>query len=387
MNPDMEMIRCSIMRGGTSKAVFFLENDLPKQQPLRDKVIQAAFGGVDVRQIDGLGGADPLTSKLAVIGPSTREDCDVDYTFGQVSFTAPLVDYKGNCGNISAAVGPYAIDAGLVIPVEPVTTVRIHLTNSDNVIVAEVPVKDGQAATEGDFSISGVPGTNAKITLDFSDTQGSLTGLLLPTGNVKDTLDFGARGKYEVSIVDAGNPLVFITAQSLGMKGTETPDEIEANKPLMDVIEMIRARVAYMIKLVDKEEEAAAQSPYIPFFAIVSKPAGYKCYNGKEVKPGEVDVVSRLLFMLKMHKTYPGTGTVCTGAAAKIPGTVLWDLLSDAAKDASVIRIGHPAGIIAVEAASELRDGKVFLTRAAFYRTARKIMDGFVYIQKSVFRS
>ena len=141
MHPDMKPIRCSIVRGGTSKGVYFLENDLPKDQTLRDKVIRAAFGGVDVRQIDGLGGADTLTSKVAIVGPSTREGCDVDYTFGQVSYTAPLVDYKGNCGNISAGVGPFAIDAGLVQAVEPVTTVRIHLTNTDNVIVAEVPVK------------------------------------------------------------------------------------------------------------------------------------------------------------------------------------------------------------------------------------------------------
>jgi len=385
MHPDMENIRCSVVRGGTSKAIFFLENDLPKDQALRDKVILAAFGSPDIRQIDGLGGADTLTSKVAIIGPSTREGCGVDYTFGQVSFVDALVDYKGNCGNISSAVGPFAIGAGLVKATEPITTVRIHLTNTDNVIIAEIPVKDGKAKTEGDFSIDGVPGTGAKIKLDFSDTQGGLTGKLLPTDKVKDVLNFGDRGNYEVSIVDVANPLVFITAQSLGMVGIETPDEIEKNASLMEKIEMIRGRVAAMIGLVDKEEDAAEKSPYIPFFAIVSKPASYTCYNGNKVDKNDIDIVSRLLFMLKMHKTYPGTGTVCTGAAAKIPGTVVWDQLTEEAKKASALHIGHPAGIIPVEASSEIKDGKVFITKAAFYRTARKIMDGYVYIKKSVF--
>lgn len=385
MHPQMKGIRCSIVRGGTSKGIYFLENDLPKEQALRDKVIQSAFGGVDIRQIDGLGGADTLTSKVAIIGPSTREGCDIDYTFGQVSFQAPLVDYKGNCGNISAGVGPFAIDAGLVAAVEPVTTVRIHLTNTDNVIVAEVPVKDGRACVEGDFAIDGVPGTGSRITLDFSDTQGAQTGKLLPTGNAKDVFDFGERGKFEVSLVDAGNPLVFITAASLGMDGTETPAEIDSNKPLMEKIEMIRGRAAVKFGLVEKEEDAARLSPYVPFFAIVSPPKDYTCYNGKKVQKEDIDVVSRLQFMLHMHKTYPGTGTVCTGCAARIPGSVLWDQLSEEARNGSVLRIGHPAGIIPVESTGEERNGEIFITRAAFYRTARKIMDGTVYVKNEVF--
>lgn len=383
----MKTIRCSIVRGGTSKGIYFLENDLPKAQPLRDEVIRAAFGGVDIRQIDGLGGADTLTSKVAIVGPSTREGCDIDYTFGQVSYTAPLVDYKGNCGNISAGVGPFAIDAGLVRAVEPVTTVRIHLTNTDNVIVAEVPVKDGRARTDGDFAIAGVPGTGSRVTLDFSDTQGAQTGKLLPTGHAKDVFDFGERGSFEVSLVDAGNPLVFISAQSLGMTGIETPAEIEDNKALMDTIELIRGRAAVAFGLVEKEEEAAAKSPYVPFFAIVSPARSYDCYNGVHVDAGEIDVVSRLLFMLKMHKTYPGTGTVCTGCAARVPGSVLWDQLTEEAKRNSVLRIGHPAGVISVEAAAEERGGEIVITRAAFYRTARKIMDGQVYIKNSVFEA
>lgn len=339
-----------------------------------------------MRQIDGLGGADPLTSKVAIVGPSTREGCDVDYTFGQVSFVAHIVDYKGNCGNISAAVGPFAIDSGLVQALEPLTTIRIHLTNTDNIIVAEVPVQDGRAKTEGDYAIDGVPGTGAKITLDFSDTQGSISGSLLPTGNPVDVLDFGSQGSYEVSIVDAGNPLVFIAASSLGLKGTETPAEIEGNRKLMDTIEMIRGRAAVLLQLADSEEQAVAQSPYIPFFAIVSPAAAYTCYNGKLVAKEEINIVSRLVFMQKMHKTYPGTGTVCTGAAARIPHSVVWQQLSEEARKNQVVKIGHPAGIIEVEASAEIKDGQINLTRAAFYRTARRLLDGCVYIRKSVFR-
>lgn len=383
MYRDMIPVRCSIMRGGTSKAVFFSENDLPTNRELRDKVILAAFGSPDVRQIDGLGGADPLTSKVAIIGPSTRKDCDVDYTFGQVSFQTAFVDYKGNCGNISSAVGPFAIDAGLVRPVEPFTTIRVHLTNTDNVIIARVPVRDGRAVVDGDYQIDGVPGTGAKITLDFHDTQGSVTGNLLPTGNAKDVITVDGKG-YTVSLVDVGNPLVFVEASSLGLIGSEMPDEIENNTTLMDTIEKIRGEAAVLLGLVERPEYAAKKSPYIPFFAIVSRPVTYTCYNGFEVQKENIDITARLLFMLKVHKTYPGTGSVCTGAAVKIMGTVPWDLLENGAKKAEMVRIGHPAGIMYVEAAAKNEKGRVLVTRAAFNRTARKIMDGVVYIKDSV---
>jgi hypothetical protein len=381
MHPDMETLKCAIVRGGTSKGIFIMKNELPSDPEKRDAVIRSIYGSPDVRQIDGLGGADTLTSKLAIISPSTREDADVDYTFGQVSIDAEIVDFSGNCGNISSAVGPFAIDEGLVAAVEPITTVRIHLTNSDNIIVADVPVKNGKAAVSGDFEIDGVPGTGAKITLDFSDTQGACTGKLLPTGNPKDTLKIGDKS-YTVSIVDAGNPLVFIPAEELGMIGTETPLEIDQNKELMDEIERIRGEAAVICGLVDKPELAAEKSPYIPFFAIINPSVDHKTYNGKDIKKEEIDFVSRLLFMLKMHKTYPGTGTVCTGAAARIPGSVVWDVMKEEAKHRQTVYIGHPAGIIPVESEAEINGDKIDLKRAAIYRTARRIMDGQVYIKK-----
>lgn len=385
MHPDMEMLRCAVVRGGTSKGVFIMKNELPRDPVKRDAVIRAIYGSPDVRQIDGLGGADILTSKLAIISPSTREDADVDYTFGQVSIDTEFVDYGGNCGNISSAVGPFAIDEGLVEPREPVTTVRIHLTNSNNILVAEVPVKNGRAAVDGDFSIDGCPGTGAKITLDWSDTVGAITGKLLPTGNTKDCIRVGGKG-YPVSIVDAANPLVFIHASSFGMKGTESPSEIEADKTLMNTIEKIRGEASVMLGLVDKPEDAATKTPYQPFFAIVSPPADYQTISGTTVKAADVDLVSRLLFMLRMHKTYPVTGTVCTGAAVRIPGTIAFEVMREAAQTRTTVQIGHPGGVIPVEAEASTANGQVKLTRIGVYRTARRIMDGYVYVRKSVLK-
>lgn len=384
MHPEMNLIKCFIIRGGTSKGIFIKSNELPPDPQKRDKVIRAIFGSPDIRQIDGLGGADVLTSKLAIIAPSSRPDADVDYTFGQVSFETEFIDYKGNCGNISSAVGPFAIDEGLVKAIEPITTVRIHQTNSNTILTADVPVKDGKAQSTGDFKIDGVPGTGAKITLDWSDTVGGFTGKLLPTGNTQDVISVDGRD-YSVSLVDAGNPLVFIKASALGMKGIESPNEIESDLELMKTIEKIRSRAAVIFGLVDNPDDATKKSPYNPFFAIVSPPADYTDLNGLQVKTKDMDLVSRLLFMLKMHKTYPITGTVCTGAAARIPGSIAWEVLSEDAKKRTGIKIGHPGGIVPVEAEAISQDGQTKLKRIGVYRTARRIMEGYVYVDKRLF--
>ncbi len=246
-----ELIKCCIMRGGTSKAIFLLKNDLPKDEELRDKIIRRIFGAPDVREIDGLGGADPLTSKVAIIGRSTRKDCDVDYLFGQVNIVDPMIDYVGNCGNISSAVGPFAIDEGLADAIEPVTKVRIHQVNTNRVIITEVPVKGNKAEVEGSHTILGVPGTGARINLDFADNAGSVTGKLLPTGNVTDVLKVEGVGNVEVSLVDAANPLVFIRAKDLGLTGDETPQERDTNAELLARIEKIRSFAAERIGVVD----------------------------------------------------------------------------------------------------------------------------------------
>jgi 2-methylaconitate cis-trans-isomerase PrpF len=378
-----ELVRCTIMRGGTSKAVFFLKGDLPKDPVLRDKVIRRVFGAPDPREIDGLGGADNLTSKVAIIGPSTRQDCDVDYLFGQVSLVEPMIDYRSNCGNISSAVGPFAIDEGLVAAVEPVTKVRIHQVNTGRVIVAEVPVRGTKSEVEGDHVIAGCPGTGAKIVLDWADSAGAMTGKLLPTGEVKDVLQVEGEGEVEVSLVDAAIPTVFIRAERLGLKGNETPQEIDGNEKLLKRIEKIRSYAAEKMKLCNDWREATKKVPYTPFFAICAGPMAYTNWTtGEEVPENSVDLVVRLLFMQKMHKTYPVTGTVCTVAASMIPGTIANQLARPGIIERGELRIGHPAGVLTAEGRVEKQGQGYALKRATMDRTARCLMRGYAFIPK-----
>ncbi|MDR1487453.1 MAG: 3-methylitaconate isomerase [Deltaproteobacteria bacterium] len=370
-------VPCVIARGGTSKGIYIKANHLPTDSSQRDKTILAIFGSPDIRQIDGLGGADPLTSKLAIIGPPSRPDADVDYTFGQVGYKAPVIDYSGNCGNISSGVGPFAIDEGLVRAVEPITVVRIHNTNTGKLIVAEVPVKDGLAEVYGDCVIDGVPGTGAKIMLDFADTKGSATGKLLPSGQVREILETEA-GKFEVSMVDCANAMVFVKARDLGLKGTEGPKEFDGDKALLDKLEAIRGAAAVAMGLSASPQEALAKNPAFPMLAVVSPPSDYYSYStGAVIKADSVSFVARNMFMQVLHKTYAGTGSVCTGVAASIPGTVVAEVRSMRSDWGDLVNIGHPCGILGVEAT--VIDQQV--KRAAFPRTARRIMEGRVLVR------
>lgn len=373
-----------IMRAGTSKGIFIKEENLPKDQKERDELILKIFGSPDIRQIDGLGGADPLTSKLAIIGPSTREDADVDYTFGQVSYVAPKIDYSGNCGNISSGVGPFAVDEGLVKVEEPYTTVRVHNTNTGKILVERVEVKNGKAKVTGDYSIAGVPGTGSEITIDFSDTAGAATGKLLPTGNVIDKIEVTGYGEIEASLVDAANPVVFVRAKDLKLTGIETPSQIDENKAMLATLEEIRGKAAAMMGLVSDWKNAVKEAPAFPMIAFVSPAQDYVDFTkGKEIKEADVDFVSRLMFMQVVHKTYAGTATTCTGAAARIEGTIVNEAMKakGRGKD-SVLRIGHPAGVITVDAAAKCESGSWKLEKAAISRTARRIMDGNCYTVK-----
>ncbi|MBG0775950.1 MAG: 3-methylitaconate isomerase [Desulfovibrionaceae bacterium] len=380
-----ELIPCAIVRGGSSKGIFFKRSDLPSDPALRDKVILRVFGAPDPREIDGLGGADPLTSKVVVIGPSTRPDCDVDYLFGQVSLHEAMIDWRSNCGNLSAAVGPFAIDEGLIDPVSPVTTLNIHQVNTDRVIGAEVQVRGGKSEVEGTHRISGVPGTGAKVVLNWADSAGAITGKLLPTGNIVDTLSVTGLGEIEVSIVDAAIATVFVEAKTLGMRGTESPQEIDADAALLERIEEIRGKAAQAIGLCKDWRQAKHEVPYTPFFVICSAPADYTNWTtGQPIAADDVDVVSRLLFMQQMHKTYPVTGTVCTVAASLIPGTVINRVCRPGVAERGVLRIGHPAGTIAPEGKLDIDGDKYELKRATVDRTARYLMKGYAFIPKSV---
>ena len=377
---DQIRIPCVIMRGGTSKGIFLKVNDLPQDQDERNKMLLAIFGSPDARQIDGLAGAEPLTSKLAIIGPSTHPDADVDYTFGQVSINDTLVDYSGNCGNISSAVGPYAIDESMVLATEPITRVRIHNTNTGKILYADVQVENGKAKVSGDCSIAGVPGTAAPVQLDFSGTAGAATGKLLPTGKPLEIMET-SRGPIEVSIVDLANPCIFVHAKSVGMKGTETPAEVDSNPELLALLEEIRAKCCVMIGMAKSIEDAMQNCRANPLVIFVAEPQCYTNFlTGKTVKKEDVDMLSRLMFMQILHKAHSATGTACTGAAAKIPGTIVNKVIPNI-ENITTIRIGHPSGVLPVMA--EVENGVA--KRASFTRTARRIMEGYTFIEKKRF--
>ena len=384
---DFRKIPCVIQRAGTSKGVYFHEKDLPSDPKLREKVILSVFGSPDIRQIDGLGGADPLTSKVAIIGPSQREDADVNYTMGQVSINEALIDFGGNCGNISSGVGPFAIDEGLVKVKEPQTVVRIYNTNTKKILKAYVTTSGGKAKYLGDYAIDGVPGTGSKILLDYSETSGTVGGKVLPTGHPVDVISFPEIGKAEVSIVDVGNPACFFTAESLGFTGIEGPNDPRILETL-DKIELIRGTVSKMIGLATDAAKAKFESATRPLMVFVNKSMGYTSYaDGTRISAGDIDFVARSYFMQTMHKTYAGTGAVCTAVAAMIDGTVVNRVCSPRARESGIVRIGHPSGTMPVEVDVENTPQGPKVKLVAFGRTSRRILEGFVYVPESLFQS
>ncbi len=376
----MQQLRlpCVFMRGGTSRGAYLRAEDVPTDPEARDQLILAMYGSPDVRQIDGIGGADTLTSKVAIVGPSARADADVDYTFGQVGITTPEIDYKPNCGNISSGVGPFAIMQGWVPMVEPVTRVRIYNTNTKKIIVAEVPVHDGEVLVEGDTQIDGVPGSGAPILLDFLDSGGAVTGKLLPTGRAQDVLEVEGK-RYTVSLVDAANPYVFVRAEELGLEGTESAARVNGDRALLDHLEAIRGAATELYGFVADRKDALAKSPNLPKIAFVARPKDYVAASGRAVHADEIDILGRGLSGQILHKAFAVTGAICTAAAARVPGSVVNEVFAGAPGQ-DLVRIGHPAGILTLEMRVEERDGGLVLTRSALARTARKIMDGYIYV-------
>jgi 2-methylaconitate cis-trans-isomerase PrpF len=375
-----------LMRGGTSKALFFHDNHLPGDPATRSRVILAAFGSPDPnrRQIDGLGGGVSTTSKMAIISPSPSPDYDVVYNFGQVSLDRPLVDYKSNCGNISSAVGPFAVDAGLVKAVEPVTRVRIHQLNTNKLITAEVPVKDGRFDETGDYTIAGVPGGYARITLRFADPGGAVTGRLFPTGNRRDSVDIPGHGTIDITIIDAANPVVLVRAEAIGLTGTEI-DAIDAGPDIQATLETIRCKAAVKIGLAASEEEATRRSQAVPKIAFVAPPLSYTDTGGRTVDAGAIDITARIMSMGTLHRSYAVSGGIATAGAAMIPGTVACDLLTAAARERDLLRIGHPGGVIDMGAVIDFEEGDCVYREAVVGRTARRLMEGCVLVPERLF--
>jgi 2-methylaconitate cis-trans-isomerase PrpF len=373
-------IPCTIMRGGTSKALFFLDSDLPADAQQRKECLLRAFGSPDIRQVDGMGGADPLTSKTGIIRPSNIPGVDVEYTFGQVSITEPFVDMAGNCGNISSAVGPYAIDKGLVRAVEPVTTVRIFNTNTKKMILAEVPVRDGKVVVNGTYTVNGVPGTGAEIKLHFADPGGAITGRLLPTGNAVDKIKMECGQTVDVSIVDAGNLAGFVHAGQIGLRGDELPPEIESCADMLATLEEIRAKISERVGMCNNWREAYQRYRTNPKIAFVSAPAAFRTLQGQQVAADSSDLLARVMAMGRMHKAFALTAAIPTAAASKIPGSVVHALCR---QSSSTVRIGHPSGIMSVGITTSGEKENVRLMEVIVGRTARKLMDGRVFLPEA----
>ncbi|MDH3295271.1 MAG: 3-methylitaconate isomerase [Acidimicrobiia bacterium] len=372
-SPEQRAIPFVLMRGGTSKAVFLNGPELPSDPDERDRLILALFGSPDPRQIDGLGGADLLTSKLAIIDPPATPDADLEYTFAQVSITEPHVDYDINCGNISAAVGAYAVDEGLVAVTEPTTIVRIFNTNTGRLLRAEVPIRQGRAAVAGDLAIDGVPGTGAPIDLDYSRTAGGVSGALLPTGNPTDTLDTTI-GPVEVSIVDLANLCVFVAAESVGMTGTEGPDQFDDTQ--LAAVGSVKEAAAKLLGM--------APDGLTPIPAVVAAPTTYTSFGaGAVVKAEEIDLVARVIGGRPpvLHKAYPGTTAACTAVAARMEGTTVHRVTR--AGRGSVLTIGHTSGTMPI-AVSVRADGDGWMIdKAAYQRTARRLAQGAAFLRSS----
>ena len=371
----MKKYPCVYMRGGTSKAVFFHEKDLPEDKSLWDDIFLKVMGTPDVKQIDGMGGTVSSTSKIAIIAPSNKPGVDVEYTFRQVDIVIPRVDGSANCGNISSAVGPFAIDEGLVPAVEPITVVLVLYTNTNKIIEEHVRVEDGHAMVHGNEVIQGVPGTGSRIDMYFEDPAGSKTGKLFPTGQKKEVFDVPGYGPAEVTVLDCSNPMVFIKASDLGIKGSELT-ELNQNKDVMEHIERIRGIAAVKCGFVEKWEDARTKSTSAPKVSIVSAPQDYINMDGNEVKADTMDLCCRAISVGALHKAYPMTVAVGTGAAARIPGTIVNEIVKPA-PDQDIIRLGHASGVTEVD----VKMGGEKVIKGGVTRTARRIMDGWVYVR------
>jgi len=384
-------VPASYIRGGTSKGVFFRLEDLPEPcrqpGPARDKLLLRVIGSPDPygKQIDGMGGATSSTSKTVILARSERPEHDVDYLFGQVSIDSAFVDWSGNCGNLSAAVGGFAISNGLMdadrVPENGVCTVRIWQANIEKTIVAHVPITDGVVQETGDFELDGVTFPAAEVQLEFVDPADG-EGALFPTGNVVDTLDVPGIGRFEATLINAGIPTIFLNAEAIGYTGTELQDHVNNDAEALARFETMRAHGAVQMGLISDPVEAAGRQ-HTPKIAFVAPPQGYTASSGKAVAADEIDLLVRALSMGKLHHAMMGTAAVAIGTAAAIPGTLV--NLAAGGGERQQVRFGHPSGTLKVGAEAALRDGRWSVTKAIMSRSARVLMEGWVRVPGDCF--
>jgi probable AcnD-accessory protein PrpF len=388
-------VPATYMRGGTSKGVFFRLQDLPEaaQQPgpARDKLLLRVIGSPDPygKQIDGMGGATSSTSKTVILSKSSKPDHDVDYLFGQVSIDQAFVDWSGNCGNLSAAVGPFAISNGLIdasrVPQNGVAVVRIWQANIGKTIIAHVPMTNGTVQETGDFELDGVTFPAAEVQLEFMDPaadEEGAGGAMFPTGQLVDDLEVSGVGKLKATMINAGIPTVFVNADAIGYTGTELQEAINSDPKALAMFESIRAHGALRMGLIKSLDEAASRQ-HTPKVAFVAKPAGYQSSSGKQVDAGSIDLLVRALSMGKLHHAMMGTAAVAIGTAAAIPGTLVNTAAGGGARDA--VRFGHPSGTLRVGAQANEVDGEWRVTKAIMSRSARVLMEGWVRVPGDAF--
>lgn len=394
-HPAQIKIPATYIRGGTSKGVFFRLQDLPPAAQVpgaaRDAILLRVIGSPDPygKQIDGMGGATSSTSKTVILSKSTRADHDVDYLFGQVSIDKAFVDWSGNCGNLSAAVGSFAISAGLVdasrVPQNGVAVVRIWQANISKTIIAHVPITNGEVQETGDFELDGVTFPAAEVQLEFMDPaadEEGAGGSMFPTGNLVDDLDVPGIGTLKATMINAGIPTIFVNAEAIGYTGTELQDAINSDPAALAKFETIRAYGAVRMGLI-KHIDEAAQRQHTPKVAFVAKPQSYVSSSGKQVNATEIDLLVRALSMGKLHHAMMGTAAVAIGTAAAIPGTLV--NLAAGGGERTAVRFGHPSGTLRVGAEATQVNGEWTVKKAIMSRSARVLMEGWVRIPGDTF--
>lgn len=388
---SQQRIPAVFMRGGTSKAIMLHARDLPPDRQDWVAIFLSAMGTPDLnmRQLDGMGGGVSSVSKVCIIGPSSRPDADVDYTFAQIGVDKPIVDYSGNCGNMSGAVGPFAVDEGLVPrPADGNAVVRIHNTNTSKIIVSRFTMDGDEAAVDGEMALDGVSGTGAPVRLEFMDPGGSRTGKLLPTGHAIDRLEVPGIGRIEASLVDAANPCVFVDARSLDRAGTDLPVAMERDTELLARLEAIRLAASVAMGLAP-DHDAASRIPSVPKVAIVSQPQPSSTLSGRQLAAGDMDIAVRMISVGQPHRAVPVTGATCLAVAVRIPGSIP-ARLAGPIPESRPIRIAQPSGVTVVDAkivADAGANGGVRAEYGAVYRTARRLFEGRVLYRAANGRS
>ncbi|MGN0157694.1 MAG: 2-methylaconitate cis-trans isomerase PrpF family protein [Brotaphodocola sp.] len=380
----MRKFKTVFMRGGTSKGCMFHKEDLPEDRAEWDSIFMQCMGNPDPKQIDGLGGTVSSNNKIVIVWKSEEADVDVEYLVGQVIVGKSQVDYKSNCGNMTAAVGPFAVEEGMVEITEPITTVRMLNRNTDKYIQVTVPIdpETKTFAQEGDCAIAGVDGTAAELNVKFMNPAGAKTGRLLPTGKVMDVLDIPDFGKIEASILDVSNPMVLVRAEDIGMSGRELPEEINQNERVCKLLEKIRGTAACMMGVAKDLQDASEHSPAVPKIGFFTVPKDYVDIAGEQQRKESMDICVRVISVFKCHKACPLTSASSIAVAAFLEDSIIHKTIGEVKSGEKHVRIGHPSGVMTMSPEIVRCGDAIELPSVAVQRTARRIMDGMVYIRQ-----